>query len=98
VLGDAPPRRAKAANIIGDDTILPLKALGLNLAAQLKSIMAAGVPALEQVGFIGIEQRGVASPSRLAFGKGRGLKILFDGATVASHLSGDGFHRPSLLI
>ena len=33
MLGDAPLRNAKAADIVGNDALLPLKTLGVNLAA-----------------------------------------------------------------
>jgi hypothetical protein len=49
-----------------------------------------GVPAFESVGFLEIEPRRAASPSGLAFGKGRGLKLLVDRPTVASNMSREG--------
>jgi hypothetical protein len=93
---DAPLSRTKAADGVCDDAVLPPKALRLHLATQRKGTVTACVPTFEQVGFLGIEHRRVASPPRLACGKGRGLKRLVDRPTGASNMCCEGFQRPSL--
>jgi hypothetical protein len=65
-----PLSRAQATDIFRNDAVLPSEALGLNLTIQLSRIVAASIPALEQVRFKRIEQGGVELTPGVALWKG----------------------------
>ena len=57
-----------------------------------------GVPALQEIGFIGIEDTPPIVAPVLRHRPRRHLQIPLDGATAAAHLCGDGRRAPALAV
>src|SRR5262249_46632675 len=91
-------RLADAAHIGGDAAIAPWIAAALELPEQLYSGVAARIPALEEIVFIGIEETAPIVAAMLPHRPRRHLQIPLDRATATPHLRRNRHNRPALTV
>src|SRR5215813_12306901 len=84
-----------AADIGGDAAIAPGIAPQLELPQQLDGGVAAGIPALQEIVLIGIEDTPPIVAPVLPHGPRRHLQIPLDCAPAAAHLRGNGRRAPA---
>ena len=89
---------AQPAGIGRDTAIAPGIAPGLELPKQLHRGPAAGVPALEEIVFIGIEHAAAIAAAVLGHGPRRQPQIPLDGVPAVADLRGDGRDGPALAV
>src|SRR2546425_5509442 len=89
---------AEAADIRGDTAIAPGVAPQVDLPKQLDGGVAAGVPALQDIGLIRVEDAASIVAAMLPHRPRRQVQIPLDGATAAAHLGGNGHARPALAV
>src|SRR6266404_5857507 len=89
---------ADAADIGRDATIASRVPVRLDLLKELDGGVAPGVPALQEIRLIGIEDTPPIVATVLRHGPCWHLQIPLDGPTAAAHLRGDGRRAPALAV
>src|SRR5262249_51764588 len=87
-----------AADIRGNATIAPGVAPQLEFPKQLDGGVAAGIPALQEIVLIGIDDTASIVAPVLPPGPRRHLHIALNGTPAAAHLGGDGCRAPALAV